>query len=331
MLFQPAAAWRVHRSTWTDTPLPPDEPLAANPPDGAVIEYFLPHDAKHAVTLEVLDGGGKVVRRYASDDPSDPPADELARELIPAYWLKPPRVLPASAGMHRWVWNLRYAAPVSTEHGYPISAVPHATPRQPEGPLALPGSYVVRLTVDGRKLEAPLTLKLDPRVQVPAGALADQLRLASELAGLLTESSEVVLNAQSEQAQLKALRPSGPAAQAVAAYEGRVTALLEAKESKETAGAKPEKSETPSRSLLPEVQGHISSLYGELQRGDAAPTAAQMAAAAAAREAFAGLLADWRKVQADLPDLNRQLKAAGLSPVRADLAPPRDVNVADEE
>ena len=324
-LFRPGAAWRVHRSTWTDTPIAPDEPLAANPPPGAVIEYFLPHDARRAVTLEVLDAGGNLVRRFASDDPPDPTPQELARELIPGYWLAPVRTLPATAGMHRWVWNLRYAAPLATEHGYPISAVPHATPRLPEGPLALPGAYTVRLTVDGRSLEQPLQLKPDPRVQLPAGALEAQWRLATELAGLLTDSSRALLAARSQIAQLKALKATGPVAQPLGAYQARLTALLEAREE---AGAG---SQGAARALLPDVQGHINGLYAELLRGDAPPTAAQLAAAASAREALTGLMADWRRLQDDLPGLNRQLKAAGLAPLRTDLAPPRDVNVADEE
>ena len=327
-LFRPAAAYRVHRSTWTDTPLAPDEPLAANPPPGAVIEFFLPHDARQLVTLEIVDSAGRLVRRFRSDDAPVPSAEELARELIPAYWLKPPRVLPASGGLHRWVWNLRYAEPVATTHGYPISAVPHATPRQPEGPLALPGSYLVRLSVDGRKLEQPLTLKPDPRVRLPEGALADQLRLATDLAGLLTESSQSLLTAQSQQAQLKALKPTGAAAQAVADYQARLTALLESKD--EGSAPSPKPAGTP-KQLLPDVQGHISALYEDLLRGDAAPTAAQLAATAAARETLAGLLTGWRALQAELPDLNRQLQAAGLAPVRSDLAPPRDLNAADED
>ena len=319
MLFRPAAAWRVHRSTWTDTPLPPDEPLTANPPDGAVLEFFLPRNAKQPVTLEVIDSAGTLVRRFSSADPAEPTAEELARELIPAYWLKPPGVLPATSGMHRWLWNLRYAAPVSATHGYPISAVPHATPREPQGPLALPGKYLVRLTVDGRKLEQPLTLKPDPRVQLPAGALSAQLRLATELAGLLTESSQTLLAARSELAQLKALKPAGAAVQAVSDYQARLAALME------------EPKGTPKALLLPAVQGRVGALYAELLRGDAPPTAAQLTATAGVRESFGALLDGWRKLQGGLADLNRQLKAAGLAPVRADLAPPRDVNAADEE
>jgi hypothetical protein len=231
--------------------------------------------------------------------------------------------------MHRWVWYLRYPAPVSATHGYPISAVPHATPREPQGPLALPGSYVVRLTVDGRRLEQPLTVKPDPRVELPAGALADQLRLATELASLLSESSQTLLAARSEQAQLKALKPAGDAARAVSDYQARLAALMESKEEKGAQAGKPPAA--PPKALLPDVQGRIAALYAELLRGDAPPTAAQLAATAGLRESLAALLDTWRKLQGELPDLNRPLKAAGLTPVRADLAPPRDVNAADQE
>jgi photosystem II stability/assembly factor-like uncharacterized protein len=329
VLFRPAAAWRVHRSTWTDTPLAPDEPLAANPPAGAVLEFFLPRAARQPVTLEVIDGAGQLVRRFTSADAPAPTAAELARELIPAYWLEPRRVLPATSGMHRWVWDLRYAAPVSTTHGYPISAVPHATPREPLGPLALPGNYLVRLTVDGHRLEQPLTLRPDPRVQLPASALADQLRLASELASLLTESAQTLLAAESEQAQLKALKPAGAAAKALSDYQARLAALMESKEEPGDQAGKAQAA--PPRALLPAVQGRIGALYAELLRGDAPPTAAQLAATAGLRESLGGLLDGWRRLQGELPDLNRQLKAAGLAPVRADLAPPRDVNAADRD
>src|SRR5262249_12374342 len=146
VLFRPAAAYRVHRSTWTDTPIPPDEPLAENPPAGAILEFSLPRDARQPLVLEVLDGSGAVVRRFRSDDARVPGAEVRAGDPPRAYWIKPPQVLPARAGMHRWVWDLRYPAPVAVTHGYPISAVPHATPRQPQGPLAVPGNYRVRLT-----------------------------------------------------------------------------------------------------------------------------------------------------------------------------------------
>jgi hypothetical protein len=327
VLFSPAGTYRTQRSTWSDTPIPPDEPLAENPPAGAVIEFFLPHDAKRPVMLEVLDGSGGLVRRFRSDDPPEPGAEELARELIPPYWLKPPRVLPAQGGMHRWVWDLRYAAPFATTRGYPISAVPHATPRGPGGPLALPGRFLVRLTVEGRRFEAPLTVKADPRVRLPTGALEDQWRLATELARLLSESSRALLAAKSEQAQLKALAPAGATAEAVRAYQARLAELSGSTDKK----VDKEPEQTAPKRLLPEVQGDIATLYTEVTRGDAAPTAAQLSATETARGSLSGLLSAWQQLQVDLAALNIRLRAAKLAPIRAELPPPRDRNAADED
>ena len=336
LLLRPASAYRVYRSTWTDTPIPPDEPLAANPPSGAILEYFLPRDA-HRVMLEIEDGSGQLVRRYRSDDAPQPSEEQLARELIPQYWLAKPRVLPATAGMHRWIWDLRHEAPVSTTRGYPISAVPHATPEQPQGMLAPPGSYRVRLTVDGHRSEVPLTVKPDPRVTAAPEALADQVRLGLTLAALLTDSSKAVLAVQSQEAQLKSLAPQGATADAVRTYRARLAALLGSEEPKTPAQpadqkpqAQPEEPKAP-HSNLKELQERVAGLYAELQRADAAPTAAQLEAAQSLQRSLGPLIDQWRKVQADLPALNSRLRAAKLAVVRTDLAPPRDPNLADQE
>jgi photosystem II stability/assembly factor-like uncharacterized protein len=334
VLFRPAVAYRMHRSTWSDTPIPPDEPLTENPPAGAILEFFLPRDARQPLVLEVLDGSGAVARRFRSDDAPQPSEEELARELIPQYWIKPPRVLPARAGMHRWIWDLRYAAPLAVVHGFPMSAVPHATPRQPEGPLAVPGNYRVRLAYDGQHLEAPLTLNPDPRVTATAEALAQQLALAMKLADLLTQSSRAVLTAQSVEAQLKALTPAGAALEAVHSFQGHLAALTGSAEPKPAdAKAQPAAPQpgAPPQPNLKEVQEQIAGLYAELTRGDGAPTAAQLAAATTVEGTLAPLMGTWQKLQADLPDLNKRLTAAKLAPIRTDLAPPRDANIADEE
>ena len=325
LLFRPSAAYRMHRSTWTDTPIPPDEPLAENPPAGAIIEYWLPHDARQPLVLEVLDASGAAVRRYRSDDPPQPDADELARELIPPYWIKPPQVLSARAGAHRWVWDLHYPAPVSVARGYPISAVPHATPQQPQGPLALPGTYRVRISYEGQHLEAPLTLKADPRVSASAEALAEQLRLTSHLADLLTQSSQALLAAQSQEAQLKSVAP-GAADSSVHSYLARLATLTG---SAPLTGATAEPA--PSAPNLKDLEEQIAGLYAELMRADAAPTTAQRAATEELQGKLAGPLESWKKLQADLPELNRQLHAAKRTAVRTDLPPPRDPNLADEE
>ena len=140
-LFKPEPAYRIRRSTNTDTPIPPDEPTGQNPPDGAIIDYYLGRPASGAVTLEIMDSAGKVVQRSSSADRLEPTKADLEKQLIPLYWIRMPKALPADAGMHRWVWDLHYAAPTSLRHEYPISAVPRDTPRSPLGPNALPGEY----------------------------------------------------------------------------------------------------------------------------------------------------------------------------------------------
>ena len=127
-LFKPDAAWRARRSTYTDTPLPIDEPAGENPPDGAAIDYYLGKPVTGPVTLEILDSSDKRVRKYASTDAPYATQEELSRQLIPLYWLQMPAVLSAAPGMHRWVWDLHYATPIAGRYQYPISAVPHRTP-----------------------------------------------------------------------------------------------------------------------------------------------------------------------------------------------------------
>ena len=319
LLLPPPSAYRVRRSTWTDTPIPPDEPLAPNPPAGAIIEYYLPADAQGPLTLEVLASDGTLVRRYRSDDRLEPTAEELARELIPRYWIALPRALPTHRGMHRWIWDLRYPAPLAVTQGYPISAVPHATPREPQGPLAVPGAYRVRLTVDGQTLEVPLLVREDPRVRVSSADLERQLRLARSLADSLSAASRALLAARSEQQQIQVRAASGETAAALKGFAGRLASLITPAE-----GAQ-------GKASLVSVQGEIGDLYADVTRADAAPTVAEAAAAAQEQRTLSDLLATWERLQGDLPALNAQLRRAGLAQIRADLAPARDVNTADED
>src|SRR5215475_10030553 len=109
--------------------------------------------------------------------------------------------------MHRWVWDLHYATPTATRHEYPISAIPHDTPRYPLGPNALPGNYTVRLTVDGKSSTAPLTIKMDPRVKTSLAGLQKKFQAEARLSSLMTETSTAVLQAGSIRTQLEKMKP----------------------------------------------------------------------------------------------------------------------------
>src|SRR6185503_20261921 len=177
-LFAPQVAYRVKRNVNTDTPLPPEEPVGQNPPDGAIINYSFKEDPKTPVTLEIFDSRNQLVRRYASDD--KPPRINPNDYAVPEYWFQVPQVLAAKAGVQRFVWDLKYAPPPAFARGFPISAIYRNTPLYPLGPAVLPGTYTVRLTVDGKSFTQPLTVKIDPRVKTGAPALNNQFNFSLE-------------------------------------------------------------------------------------------------------------------------------------------------------
>ncbi|HXI29578.1 MAG TPA: hypothetical protein VNG89_14165, partial [Vicinamibacterales bacterium] len=191
ILFRPAVAYRLRRNQSTDTPLPPEVPAAQNPPDGAVIDYYLAADARGPVTLEILrsaspSGERSLVRRYSSDDRAEP-YDEKAID-VPMYWARPLRTLPATRGMHRFVWDLRYPRPGVVHRDFPISAIYRDTPLEPLGVLALPATYTVKLTVDGSTFTQPLTVKMDPRAAITPVGLSQQFALATTIADLMNRT-----------------------------------------------------------------------------------------------------------------------------------------------
>jgi photosystem II stability/assembly factor-like uncharacterized protein len=160
-LFKPAAAYLFDWNRNTDTPLPQEEPAGENPPEGAILYYALAAPAK-VVTLEILDPAGKLFRRFSSEDKPEPVNE--AELQIPTYWIRPPQVLSAKEGMHRFVWDTYGEPPKEGRRGYPMSAIFGNTPAVPRGPRAAPGAYRVRLTADGFHMEWPLTLR-----EVPGG------------------------------------------------------------------------------------------------------------------------------------------------------------------
>jgi hypothetical protein len=182
-LFQPADAYRLRRDAWTDTPLPPEEPAGENPPDGATLDYYLP--SASSVTIAIYDAAGHLVRKYTSSASPVPVDPEIN---VPTYWVAPSNIPSGSAGMHRFVWNYRYADPLAVSHDYPISAIEHETPRVPQGVLALPGSYRVVLTAGGHSVSRTVRLRMDPRVTVSAAALKAKYELASQIVSLMNRT-----------------------------------------------------------------------------------------------------------------------------------------------
>jgi hypothetical protein len=291
VLFRPQVAYRVRWNLNRDTPLPPEEPAGQNPPDGAVINYHL-KEAAGPVTLEILDDRGRLVRRYSSADRPEPPDEQ--RLDIAAYWLRPPPVLSAAAGGHRFVWDLHHPPPPGPRR-YPIAAIPRDTPATPQGPWALPGQYRVRLTAGGQSSEQPLTVKMDPRVRTPAEDLARQFTLSLRCAEGLGQAQEVLGRVAKLRVQVKGLQgKAGEKALAEALTE------LDQKAAALEAGGR-------------RLTMQLHHLLDVLQGADAAPTPQAAAAAAETEQALRGLLGRWDELSSTVvPALNRRLRQAEL-------------------
>lgn len=174
-LFTPSLATRVRFNMFLDTPLPPEEPTGQNPADGVALDYHLPKAAGD-VKVEILDGQGRLVRTYSSKDTA--PVIDTTRVGHPTYWIRPFQQVPVSAGHHRIHWDLRWSDPKGADRGFAIAAVYHNTPSGPQGPYVHPGVYTVRLTVDGKVQEKPVTVRLDPRVTMSDADVKSQTELS---------------------------------------------------------------------------------------------------------------------------------------------------------
>ncbi|HEV2749666.1 MAG TPA: hypothetical protein VGV12_03970 [Gemmatimonadales bacterium] len=272
-LYQPAGAVRARWNENTDTPVPIDEPAGRNPPDGALIDYYLARPAAGPIVLEILDHTGAVARRFSSGDGAlpEPPDSGLN---IPPWWIRPPQHLGLDSGMHRFVWDLHGLPPSVLRHDYPIAAILADTPREPRGPWVLPGRYVVRLTVGGRAYTQPLMVRMDPRVRAAPGALARQWAVA---AGLVTAL-------QRDSAALDLVRRLRR--EITGARTGTIDSLVRATMQLESGP-----------DGLTRLNGQIADLYGLVEAVDAAPTqqaeaeARELARRLAALEAEVGALA----------------------------------------
>jgi hypothetical protein len=315
----------VQRDTYTDTPLPPDEPMAANPPDGAILDYYLPA-ASAALTVEIMDAQGHLVRRFSSTDKPDVTEEELQKQLIPLYWVRQPRQLSTAAGMHRWVWDLHYPPPSATRHDYPIAAVPHDTPRLPLGPTVLPGTYTVRLTVDGKTSSAPLTVKMDPRVKTAAAGLEKKFQEEKRMASIMTETAHALLQGGSIRAQLEKLSAQADAStkEAIETSKKKLTTLL---------GAPGGFSAPPSQEVtLSRVNGQAGTLYQQVWQVDAEPTSSQTEAASATEHDSADVLKKWNDFKGtDLPALNRLLRDSKIPELQLEADPHQEESQVDEE
>jgi photosystem II stability/assembly factor-like uncharacterized protein len=308
-LFAPRRAIRVRRDENQDTPLPPEIPAGKNPPDGAILNYYLPENSKTDVQLEILDANGSPVRRFSSTAlPKE--AEEIP--FVAEYWIGHPQPLSKEGGMHRFVWNLRYADPpavhTQSPYNYPIAAIVGETPLPPEGPLVLPGKYEVRLKVGEQVFRQPLEVKMDPRAEAARNELQSSLELQLKISAALGRNFagyQQIKDLRTRLAELMKRLKEDPIATAASALEGKAAAL---------AGEPTPILETPKTPNFMAVNDSLIALIALVDGADSAPSEASFEAFQRLCKALNATLGAWQEIRnKDVAALNALLGKNNLA------------------
>ncbi len=310
VLYKPEPAVRVRWDMNPDTPLPHDEPAGQNPPDGAVIDYYLRQNAASAITLDIADAAGKPLRHYSSADT----LYDIPDVNIPPYWIRPQQSLSAQAGPHRLVWDL-HDQPLNVPASYPISAVYGNTAPVATSPWVMPGVYTIKLTVNDKVYSQSMTVRMDPRVKTPLPDLQRQ----RELAVMAYKGRS---NAQLAYSQVHTLRSA--ITQLLPRSSGALTTSLQQMDKKAAVLEGAPRGGNRGAAMVAgaqlktfsQLQGDYAALFTILEEADLAPTTQAVSALQATEQAARQTTAVWTGLQKELPILNTQLKTAGLEPLK---------------
>src|SRR5216684_2508151 len=311
-LFAPRPAIRVRRDENQDTPLPPEVPAGQNPPDGAILHYYLPAAAQTEIQLQIYDSTGTLVRNYSSA-PIPPEKDEDAPFIAP-YWILHPQPLSKQKGMHRFVWDLRYTDPpaihVQSPYNYPIAAIVGATPLPPQGPLVMPAKYEVRLKIGEQVLRQPLEVKMDPRVAFIRNELQSSVDLQLKMSAALGRNFAAyrqVKDLRARLADLKKRPKEDPVAAAAVALDAKAVALE---------GEPTPLLEEPKTVSFSAVNDTLTALMALVDGADFAPSEESFAAYQRTCKALNTTLSAWKAIKSkNLPAFNATLSQNEIAPM----------------
>jgi photosystem II stability/assembly factor-like uncharacterized protein len=310
-LFKPSTAIRVRAAGFTGTPLPKEEPAAENPPFGARIDYALATAATGPVQLTIRDATGKLVRQYSSADA--PPKHDVATAGTAPEWFTTPSTLTADAGLHRFIWPLRY----------PALPAPGGGDAYADGAWAPPGDYTVALTVGGKTYTQPLTVAPDPRVHLAPDAYARQFAFARDIEG--TQARLAIAQAQAGRlhAAIRSSNGSGGAAlrASLTALDGKIVALAGLQEAPNPYNAW--SAGSPGTRSLAFLSQALAKTAQAADDADAEPSPDARSGYAVLVPIVDYALARWQQLlDKDLAGVDEQLRGAGLAPLQADAAAP---------
>jgi photosystem II stability/assembly factor-like uncharacterized protein len=301
-LFKPGLAYRTHMTQ----KLPRGRPVGENPPPGAIIYYYLKSAPKEneEVKLEILDHQGKVVRQYSSKKPpEEEPQSEFEEEA------KPKEQLTTDAGLNRFAWDARYEK-ASRIPGYRLWEYDEGA----RGPLALPGSYQVRLTAQGKTLTAPFELTMDPRATASSADLQKQFDLALQLRDRLTEANNTVNQVRDLRAQLKDLQTKLGQIPKAKAFVAAAAELEKKLPEVEQALINPNiKSSEDSLNYPIRLDGKLAVLASAVESSDSAPTQNAYEVFKSLSGRLDSVLAKWKDIrEKDLASLNEMARKENI-------------------
>ena len=313
-LYAPQTAIRIRGNMNPPTPWPPDMATGENPPDGAMIDYYLGPNFSGVATLEVVDSKGEVVGRFKSTDPV-PPLDP--RYPDPTLWARPPRVVSADSGHHRFLWDMQYSQVPGMSTGPDADqAVPYNTPLVSTAPWVLPGNYTVRLIAGGKTMSEPLKIVMDPRVKTPTTDLEQQFKVSKAIYDDLLRATSAIHEITVLREQLKAREKQAPVAGAGDSLEVKLDKIAGSERGGRGGGGRGGPMGPPN---LGSVRTQLARVEHQIQNADQAPTAAQEEAYGVVSKPLGDLLQQWEQLkQTDLKALNASLEHDHLPLLRLD-------------
>ena len=277
ILYKPQDTYRIRWDMYTDTPVPQEEPAGQNPPDGAVIDYFLANKETNQVLLEILDGKKNIIRKYSSNDT----LYKIGEVNIPHYWIRPQQLLSAEPGHHRFMWDMKYDA-LNIPPSYPIGATYMNTAPDQTAPWVMPGTYMARLTVDGKMFDQKFTIKMDPRVKTSTKDLQTQHDLSLQCYNGRKQCMKILEEIRLYRLMLRGQMTNPPASVADELNrKDKQAALLE---------NNPPGSNDPS---FRKLNNSFASLFNVIQDSDRPPTTQAIAALAETQKQLQQLVTKW--------------------------------------
>ncbi len=281
ILFKPQQALRVRWNMNTDTPIPQEEPGGQNPPDGAILDYYLADNVSSEVTLEIVDANGKSIRKFSSlDKPYKIP--ELN---IPLYWIRPQQLLSATAGAHRFLWDMHYK-PIDEPVSFPMTAIYENTAPEKNAPWVLPGNYTAKLTVNGKSSTQTFSIKMDPRVKNSMADLQKQHALSLDCyEGRLTARASMEAVVAARKMLQDKIEKAGTNVADLKALEQEVAALDGARRSRRAAAE--------SGASFGSVEASFAGLFGNVHHTEMTPTTQTIAAVKQTKDQLILLVNKW--------------------------------------